>query len=318
MKKIYSLLTLGLLVGAAVSVDAQSYVPKRHVITVDNTPPTFEPGDMPTGIVVSDTLVFKAIGDADGPVHTLTFSESPTGTVAIEGKISPGGVDSVFKYVVRNIGDFEVVSDRLATSAFNFTAGATPSGQYRRHVITADDSPLNGTFNPGALPTGVITGDTLVFKAVGDPDDVHTLSFTEQPTGTVQISGVIAPAGNDSVIKYVPTTPGRYVVSSSMTGSTNFTVDVAGPVITSNEDAVAYDGISFFPNPAREVMNVTLNPTYSYVVSVTDMVGTTFSTKSVSNANNTTIDVNGLSKGAYILHLSSEGAQPKAFKFIKE
>jgi plastocyanin len=185
----------------------------------------------------------------------------------------------------------------------------------RSFRVELDDLPPN--FSPTSLPN-VYVGDTIRFVATGESDDDHTLTFTESPVGTPNIGPHLIPGTSDSVFNYVPTLAGHYEISSNMTFSTNFEFDVITPPITSVYNSEALEPVSFYPNPVKEGVNVSLNPSFSYTISVKDLGGATLASKSVSNTNGTNLNIDHLVKGAYILNISNGNSEPKAFKFVKE
>lgn len=79
--------------------------------------------------------------------------------------------------------------------------------------------------------------------------------------------------------------------------------------------------VKIYPNPANEIINVSLSPAFSkgegIAVSVYDMLGKeVIQTK--SKTHNFQIDVSSLAKGLYIAELRTEGKQAKRVKIVKE
>ncbi len=86
-------------------------------------------------------------------------------------------------------------------------------------------------------------------------------------------------------------------------------------LITPNQNA----GISFYPNPVENVLNVKLDKTYHTAsLNVIDVTGRIKRKVDISEQNNKAIDVVDLAPGIYILTINATGVEQKQFKFVKE
>ncbi len=317
MKKVYLLAAAAATLLFGASVNAQITHNVRYDLTsvsiqgADGDRKTIEAGDtIHFYIGSSGNLLLSTVGAVPSPSDVLTNVELSDGE---------GDREGIF-YVVEAPGEYNFATDGdlLEGGDDNVYFTVVPNGGITQYPVRV---PASG-FQIDELTIEV--GDTAHIFVPGDGDVAQTIRTTVAPANSLADTTIDFNEGATTGIYYVPTAPGTYTFTSTTTGSTaltttfNLFVLASNNGITGRNESVVFEGISFYPNPAKEMLNVNLNPSYNYDLSITDLNGTTLSTQKVNNANNATFNINNLNKGSYILMISNGKSNAKGYKFIKE
>lgn len=94
------------------------------------------------------------------------------------------------------------------------------------------------------------------------------------------------------------------------------TADTTAGCTTGIND-LTQNSISIFPIPANNQINITADQSSTYAISMYDMIGNTVLSKSLSGKN-MTLDISGIEKGIYILHLVDTHGNITVRKITKE
>ncbi|MBM3165318.1 MAG: fasciclin domain-containing protein [Bacteroidetes bacterium] len=221
----------------------------------------------------------------NGVVHVLDAVVLPIETVA------DVAIDNGFSTLVTAVVTAELLP-ALSDPFSEFTVFA-PTNQAFTDLATALNTDLNGIL---ALPN---LADILLYHVVGGT--VLSTQLTAGPVTTLEGSDVI-----------VSLTGGVKINDANVTmadvPADNGVVHVLDKVILEsylgiNENNTFSFGL--FPNPSNGL--VSINGVDNAEVIVSDLSGKTFISQSVNN--NTSLDLNGLSNGTYLVTISQNGNQ---------
>jgi len=102
----------------------------------------------------------------------------------------------------------------------------------------------------------------------------------------------------------------RFITGGSITPYTGgYTISDfrIGNFVTSNHSSVDNNKLSIYPNPAKDVINVSYEAANGADITLTDMVGNKVMSTSASAGNtNVSLNTSGLQNGIYILNISTE------------
>lgn len=203
---------------------------------------------------------------------------------------------------------YDGTSDLKATLAWNDPAGAATSSnddRVRRLVNDLDLRIIN-----------VDTQETYLPWALKKTESPLTVGINEKKDNTVdnveKVEVKNAPAGN---YKVVVSHKGTLLNNKQL-----YSLILSGTGTTLSTKQHLFKNVNIFPNPAKEVLNVTLPAEIATGVSyeIYDVNGRKVRTavKGV-DAENLSINVSDIAKGVYILKLNSnEGSS--SYKFVKE
>lgn len=228
---------------------------------------------------------------------------------------------------------------------FTFTTVAPPPAPLNddcANAISITSLPYNFTQTDAIGATnnnGFITtcsdgmNDGVWYTFVGDGADI---TITATPTGTTfdpQLGVYSGACGTFTCEGTVDVgyagDPETYTISPSILGTTyyinignyssftdnpedNFTLDVTSALATNAFDA---SNFTYYPNPVKDVLNLTYSETISKV-QVMNLLGQEVFTKSI-NSNQSQVDMSNLPQGTYLVKVTSEN-QVKTIKVVKE
>ena len=177
------------------------------------------------------------------------------------------------------------------------TAGANPIylDQTDDHTITSSDldSWITLSFaNPITLIAGV--GYEMGAAGYQHPSDSAGVGYSGLALGT-ENSLFDANGGSPNSAG----TPTWYYITQSPMIRMNF--DPASSGSTSSKNLTKSD-INLYPNPANNVISISNLDNFDFL-QIKDLLGKVVHKKNISKVNNTTIDVQGLSTGTYLLNL---------------
>ncbi len=158
----------------------------------------------------------------------------------------------------------------------------------------------------------IITSDsgTLQMSAVVAPfnAEYETITWSVSPEGiaTIDANGLLTATGDGTVTVEATTN-----TNSAVTGTLD--IVVSGQV-SIDEIALEY-GISVYPNPATEILNISLNYDKDVNLTLINMLGKAVMSKNINNF--ATIDVSNLTQGVYLIKMNIEGKQYSSKLFIK-
>lgn len=266
---------------------------------------------IPTGLTIGQTYYLRVYSWTDITGQTSTFN------VCIGTPPPPPANDNCTGAIALTVGG--VFADNVVTGT---TLSATTS-----------------TVALPACPTTVLTGNADVWYSVVVPASgnltIETQASATNPIADTLIAafsgtcGSLAPIGCDD-----DTGTGNYSLLS-LTGQTAGSTLYIGvwkfgttaPSLTVNGFRIsAYDAslgsgsfdnanFSYYPNPIKNTLNLTYNQEISNA-EVFNLLGQKVSSN-VINANSAQIDMSNLSKGAYLVRVTSNN-QVKTIKVIKE
>lgn len=150
---------------------------------------------------------------------------------------------------------------------------------------------------PDASFTEVITGYAATFTPISYPNATYLWDFGD----------------GDTSLQQTPThlylTPGRYVVTLQILnecGSDFFSKEIEA--IISNTSEVSHENyFNIFPNPAKNMLNISIANTTSRTIEIIDIYGKTIKNVEQPNGlNNIVVDISDLSSGSYIIKMTTE------------
>ena len=284
-----------------------------------------------TGTPVATVIYTAAVSDASSKdAVTFTLASSTTNDNA---KFTIDGTSGEIKFV--SIPDFETPADKDGKNDYQIqitaTAGAgtstagtggTAQTVTKDVVIKVTDEPEQGTIS---LPETLAFADTKVGETVSkvltisNPSavalNVTAIEYRAGFTGDWS-SGPIA-AGAEQVVNlsFKPTEvksyTGTITVSSDAAntgtdGKNTLSVSGKGILITGIEPQAAFPGLSVFPNPAEDVLNIKLpNQTRPVALQLVDANGQVVYEQEAVTGDELSIDVSGYRSGVYVLVVSS-------------
>ena len=142
----------------------------------------------------------------------------------------------------------------------------------------------------------------LLYHVIGS--EVLSTSLTNGPVATLNGQDVIVDITTGVMINDANVT-NEDITSSN--GIVHIVDGVLFPNLTSIEENNNLD-VLVYPNPAVNVLNVSLNSNELFELTITDLNGKNILTKRVSNMSNM-IDISTLSSGIYLLHIANSNFQ---------
>ncbi len=221
-----------------------------------------------------------------------------------------------------------------STVTVNLTVLPALTGSVTSTICNTDSIVVNGTTYNAANPTGV-----EVFTNVGPNgcDSTVTINLTVLPAIDVTVTNN-SPSltSNESGAVYqwldcdnsfaMLTGETNQIFTASANGNYAVEVTVGGCVDTSACESVhnvgidendLFGGVNIFPNPAKNIINVTLEGINKANLTVYKIDGTLVYQNNGVAKDQTTIDLSGYSKGVYFLKLEAND-QTKVYKVIKQ
>jgi hypothetical protein len=219
----------------------------------------------------------------------------------------------------------------LTGGVSNFVAGASTATTTTAYLCPGATYVYNGT----TLTQGGIYADTLVNSQGCDSIVQLNLVQLLVDTGVTQNgfslvadhvspsykwldcnNGYAAIPGATSQT-FTPTVSGSYAVVVSQSGCTDtsncYTITAVG-LNTLNP----IDGISVYPTITSNEINVQFNMSYNQVqIEVIDLTGRTVARTNADGLTNTSVDVNSLMNGSYIVRITADGRNG-VYRFMKK
>ena len=293
---------LGFPLATLLAVPAISDILLYHVLGTEVPSSAVTNGALVQPLNIANTLKMTVTGAGDvfvnqaqvtavdimadnGVVHVLDAVVLPSETVA------DVAIDNGFSTLVTAVVTAELLP-ALSDPFSEYTVFA-PTNQAFTDLATALNTNLNGIL---ALPN---LADILLYHVVDGT--VLSTQLTAGPVATLEGSDVI-----------VSLTGGVKINDANVTmadvPAENGVVHVLDKVILESYLGINENNafsFSLFPNPSNGL--VTINGVDNAEVIVSDLTGKTFVNQSVNN--NTSLDLNGLSNGTYLVTISQNGNQ---------
>ena len=135
-------------------------------------------------------------------------------------------------------------------------------------------------------------------------ENIYTSASYE--TGVTIRVGVPATANLDTLIMRVRTAPAfTGSCDPSSTGETeDYRFLVLNDMPGSIKESIAKAGLSVFPNPAKDILTLSVVNSKNYLLEITDISGRVVFVGSMNNMTN--IDVSGFKPGNYFIHLRND------------
>lgn len=189
------------------------------------------------------------------------------------------------------------------------------AGQANPLVLTVENSGADSMTVTGSCPVNTI--DVLIVNSVSGggaastatiANGVATIDLT-WPTGTMPATTTFEVLWSDDTID------GNNMLNAGDGTDATGNIDTANDCSTANVKEISFYNIDVYPNPASNVINVRSEFTIDNL-SVFDLMGRTVK-QQISNNKEFSLDVSDLSKGIYLVKLTS-GEKEAVTKFIKE
>ena len=272
------------------------------------------------------SLAITSSATATVAEHTTNFTymitANQTATFALG---TAGGDEALFKLEGTKVSfkvapDFEAPKDADKDNVYKLELKATAAGNTAKKMlsITVTDVADQATI---ALPETLTFADTKVGETlvkdltISNPSSVALkvtgITYPAGFTGDWQ-SGTIA-AGSNKVVKvsFKPTEAKDYagtvtVESDAGSGRNTLMVSGKGILVTGIEPEAVFPGLSVFPNPAEDVLNIKLpNQTSPVNIQLTDVNGQVVYEQEAVTSDELSIDLSGYRSGVYVLVLES-------------
>lgn len=188
------------------------------------------------------------------------------------------------------------------------TDPTTATGRVTLYFNQSEFDAYNAT-NAIKLPTSpsdaVGKGNILIDKFSGTSSD-NSGTTSSYPNGFVTISPTVENVKWNATYNY-------WEITVDTTGFSGFFVRTSSSNMATA--VVNKDEISMYPNPVKEVLNITVK-SKNGAVKIFDMSGKVVKTAAINTAG--TINVSKLSKGLYIVEITTNGNNKVTKKMIKE
>jgi hypothetical protein len=161
---------------------------------------------------------------------------------------------------------------------------------------------------------GAIGGLTIGTYTCGGPGNCPTTSYTIDPSKIKTVMFQVN-FGKDNIdlsedLNYATETFISAGSIASYTGTVKFHDFKIGTTTTGIEEATINSSLKVYPNPAKEVLNISFDATSESNVVLSDIVGNAiYSTTYASGSNNISVNTSGLPTGMYILNISTENGR---------
>jgi len=183
---------------------------------------------------------------------------------------------------------FDVDDNDPRTVHLDLTNGGTNVGGLTRGISDCAPGPYNCPATSYAIDITKIK--TVIFTVNFGHDNIFVSEGDGDPTV-------------DTFIPQTSITPytGGYIIEDFKIG--NF-------IVTSNQGSTDNNKLTVFPNPAKDVLNVSYEAANGADITLTDMVGNkVLSTSASAGATQATLNTSGLQNGVYILNISTENGK---------
>lgn len=241
--------------------------------------------------------------DNDGPDLAMIGDTAPW--VAVGGSYTDPGATAFDCYDGDLTDSISVVS----------TVNTGVAGVYTITYTVSDEA---GNTSTVVRTVRVATAPNCTFTVVPSSSIANRVNFQYSNPGGGAVSWTWNYGNGSGItnttngnIPYTYPTSGTYQVILCATNPVGTCCDTQTITVTSVENINLNNNVSVYPNPANDVLNVTIdisNSTTSSIV-LTNILGATVYSKdlgSINGLNNETIDVSGLEAGVYILRLQTE------------
>jgi hypothetical protein len=132
-------------------------------------------------------------------------------------------------------------------------------------------------------------------------------------------TSIIGDTSNTNTVSFTPTASGTYYFGfNAYSDADQYELYVDDISITQNlsNTTFATNAIPFYPNPVKDVLNLSYSKTISQV-NVFNSIGQEVAVKSI-NKNQSQIDMSNLSKGAYLVKVTSSEGAIQTIKLLKD
>lgn len=253
-------------------------------------------------------------GTIEGTPVTMDLSENADITIEIQN------TGSTFNFITVELEDINGLKASFEPNVSDVLPGTTwadpaqPRKSLNGFTFDEDDNDpytiqldlTNGGTNVGGLTRGASDCDPGPYNCPATDYDIDitkikTVIFTVN-FGADNIF-VSEGDGDHTLDTFIPgntITPytGGYVISDFKIG--NF-------IVTSNQGGVDNNKLVVYPNPAKDILNVSYEAANGADISLTDMVGNkVLSTSASAGSTKVSLNTSGLQNGVYILNISTE------------
>jgi len=247
---------------------------------------------------VKTALTVVSGSTLDFPVtntHSITINTDASAT--IDGTIRAGKQGGLLG--ISPTATTTTVSILFLNASPNFTLGASSLVDYYRQDLTQTVS---------VLPTGVNYANLTLSETGNDP----LKPSVKLIPGPITVSGGVLTLNLPDATATTSGASNITLVNGATINIIAGTFDTA-PTLGTNDFGYANNTISFYPNPAQEVLNVSSANSITKI-EVYDLLGK----KVASNNNAKNINVAVLGKGVYVVKVAQENGSVVAKRFIKQ
>ncbi len=237
----------------------------------------------------------------------ITVSTEAVSCEGNDGELSISAPENCWNYTVTNT-DGLILSSGIATA--NTTLEQLVAGTYTLNFYTADGyavvktAEVSGTTAvslTAQAPAQTAMNQSTAFSAVSTGDAVVTWNFGD---GSAEQTG--------NAVSHVFEAPGVYTVSitaSNGTCTTTQTAYVAVSDIATTTGEVLTEGLSLWPNPASELVNINIGSLKNAVVEVCDATGKVIVRENLMNNQVNTLSTAALSNGIYLVNVVGDNGR---------
>lgn len=155
-------------------------------------------------------------------------------------------------------------------------------------------------------------GNNLIWKF----DNIQLpVSVSNSSIGKGYITFKVKPDADFAVGDIIPNTAAIYFDFNPAIVTNTFTTEFTAPLATAQFDATHFN---IYPNPASSIVNVVLQNTTEMIstISIIDVLGKTIQVQSNVNANQISLDVSAISKGIYLIEVSTNEGTKVSKKLV--
>lgn len=184
------------------------------------------------------------------------------------------------------------------TDAINVTfdpRGSNTSSRFQQYEYSINGGNTWTVFgNNGGLLTNSFTSTPMVTL-------VMPANASNQPGFAFRIVSIFDPSGSDySAVGYTQATPSNYSAAGAWRID-NFTVSNGALVLSTNQNQIS--GLQVYPNPTKNILNITTDLNSTKNVEIYDMVGKKVLVENIQ----TQLNVSSLVTGMYIVKITQDG-----------
>lgn len=236
----------------------------------------------------------------------ITVSTEAVSCEGQDGQLNISAPQSCWNYTVTN-ADGLILSSGIATE--NTELVQLSAGIYTLNFYTADGYSVVKTAEVAGTtavsltaqaPAQTAVNQNTTFSAVSTGDAVVTWNFGD---GSATLDG--------NAVNHVFEAPGVYTVvitASNGTCTTTQTAIVSVSDIATTTGAVVTEGLSLWPNPASDLVNINTGSLKNAVVEVCDAAGKVIVRENLMNQVNT-LSTSALSNGIYLVNVVGENGR---------